>query len=369
MSVSVSRAPRIWLLLSDKLGDNAQVQLIADGLGLPYEVRRVYPLERYVYGKPRFRASLDHLDLRRSDPLQPPWPDLIITIGRRPSMAAMWVRKQSGGRTQIVLLGRPKRMLDQYALVIATSQYRLPERPNVLHLELPLMRVDEEAVDDAARRWAERLSGLGRPLTALLVGGPTKPFIFDAAVARSLARQALSISAGGTLYVTTSRRTPEPVVISLQNELAGKAHFYRWGDGDAENPYWALLGSADRFIVTGDSISMMMEVARLGKPLAIFSLPRRKGLLPELRQGLVDRLYPPAGTRVRGGVLQKLGDFLYGAGLVGYSRDLTTLHRILMEKGLAVPLGAPFPQGGRSLPDELPRVVARIKALLDLEDA
>ena len=41
----------------------------------------------------------------------------------------------------------------------------------------------------------------------------------------------------------------------------------------AENPYLALLGLADRFVVTSDSVTMMVEVARLGRPLAIFELP------------------------------------------------------------------------------------------------
>ncbi|MFQ5489022.1 MAG: mitochondrial fission ELM1 family protein [Gammaproteobacteria bacterium] len=356
--------PRIWLLLSDKLGDNAQVEIIAEALGLPYEIRRVYPLEQYVLGKPPFRPSLYHLDRERSDPLAPPWPDLIITIGRRPAMAAMWVRQQSGGRTKVVLLGRPKRMLEQYALVIATAQYCLPERPNVLHLDLPLMRGNEAAIAAATQRWQARLAGLPRPLTALLVGGPTKPFVFDAGVARELARQALAAAEGGTLYVTTSRRTPAPVVQALEEALSGRARFYRWGDAPEDNPYQALLGLADRFIVTGDSISMMVEVARLGKPLAIFALPRQQGPLAGLRQGLANLLHPPAGGEGRGGALRIVGDLLYRVGLVSYSRDLTALHRLLMEKGLAVPLGEPFPAGGAKVPDELPQVVARIRALL-----
>jgi hypothetical protein len=47
----------------------------------------------FVLGKPRYRPSLDHL----TEPLYPqaPWPDL-TDIGRRPSMAALWVRGQSG---------------------------------------------------------------------------------------------------------------------------------------------------------------------------------------------------------------------------------------------------------------------------------
>src|SRR5687768_10855719 len=39
---SVAPAPRVWLLIGDKLGDNAQVQVLADALGWPYEVRQVF---------------------------------------------------------------------------------------------------------------------------------------------------------------------------------------------------------------------------------------------------------------------------------------------------------------------------------------
>jgi len=357
--------PLIWLILSDKLGDNAQVEIIAEALGLPYEIRRVYPLEEYVLGKPRFKPSLYHIDPQRSDLLEPPWPDLVITIGRRPAMVAMWVREQSGGRSRVVLVGRPKRKLSQYALVIATSQYCLPARPNVLHLDLPLMRSDAAAIAAATARWQPRLATLPRPLTALLVGGPTKPFVFDERVARELIVKASAAAAGGCLYVTTSRRTPPQVVKAIQDALPVGAQFHRWEKGGKDNPYHALLGLADRFIVTGDSISMMVEVARLGKPLAIFSLPTQRGLIAALRNLLARRLHPaPGEERKNTGPMRHLGDLLYRLGLVNYSRDLSALHRRLIEQGLAVYLGAPFLPAGGQVPDELQRVAARIRALL-----
>ena len=95
-------------------------------------------------------------------------------------MAALWLRKQSGGRTKIVLIDKPDGLLDQFDLVVVNAAHRLPKRPNVLWLELPLMRTNAAAVAMAVTTWQPRLAVLPRPLIALLVGGPTGPFIFDA---------------------------------------------------------------------------------------------------------------------------------------------------------------------------------------------
>jgi hypothetical protein len=357
--------PRVWLVIGDKLGDNAQVEIIAEALGWPWERRQLVFRDKYVLGKPRFAPSLYHVDALRSDPLQPPWPDLVITIGRRPSMVALWIRKQSGQRTRIVLLGRPKRAFGEFDLIIATGQYRLPERPNVLHLDLPLMRVDEAAVAAAAADWTPRLARFPRPLVAVLVGGPTKPFVMDGKVASRLLEKVRGMIAetGGTLYISTSRRTPQAVVDVLEAVLPPGGVFYRWQTGGTENPYRGLLGLADRFVVTGDSVSMMVEVARLGKPLAIFPLPNQPGLISWARQALAERFHPPANSPGRGGLATRLGDLLYRLGIVGYSRDLTAVHRLLFRRALAVRLGDPFLTGGRKAPDELKDVVARIKAL------
>jgi mitochondrial fission protein ELM1 len=354
---------RIWLILGDKAGDNAQVRIVADTLGSPYAVKQLTFRRRYVIGKPRFRASLYHVDRAQSDPLEPPWPDLILTVGRRPSMAALWVKERARGQARLVVIGRPKRWLDRFDLVIAPPQFHLPRRPNVLHLDLPLMRIDAAAVAAAARAWRERCADLPRPLTALLVGGPTKPYRFDQAVAARLLADAWGVVQrdGGSLYVTTSRRTPTGVVEALEAGLPAGARLYRW-DGGGDNPYQALLGLADRFIVTGDSISMMVEVARLGKPLAILALPedrrasRLRGELGKRLAGMGDAQGPA--------IMRPLADLLYRLRIAKYGRDLTEIHRRLYAQGLAVPLGAPFQAPRTRPPDDLGRAVERVRALI-----
>ena len=360
-------SPRIWVLIGEKLGDNAQVLSIAEALGLPSEHKTIVMRDQFRFGKPHVKPSLYHIDADRSAALEPPWPDLVITIGRRLSMVALWIKEQSGGRTRTVLVGRPRRMLDRFDLVVTAAHYRLPARDNVLRLDLPLMRVDEQAVKTAARDWAPRFEALKRPIVAMLVGGPTKPVRFDAAVAADLMRRATAAAAemDGTLYITTSRRTPPAIVDVFEAALPDGAVLYRWGPEADENPYRGLLGLADCFIVTGDSISMMVEVARLGRPLAIFQQPPPVRALQRWVRSAGRHVHRDSRRVQARGPLHAAGDALYRLGLIGYSRDLTALHELMFARGLAVPLGQPFPPAGRRAEDELPLVVERVRALLN----
>ena len=104
-----AQAPRIWVVVGDKAGDNAQIEAVIERLPWRVEYRRLHFKKAFQKGKPPFFASLYHVDKPHSDALAPPWPDIVITIGRRPAMAALWIRRQSGNRTRIVLFGRPKR--------------------------------------------------------------------------------------------------------------------------------------------------------------------------------------------------------------------------------------------------------------------
>jgi mitochondrial fission protein ELM1 len=335
------------LVLGDKEGDNAQVRAIERALGWSCERRHVQMREPWVVGKPRVLPSLHHIDRARSDALEPPWPDLVITIGRRPSMVALWIAEQSGGRTKLVLVGKPSGMMRRFDLVIASAEINLPPFDNVVPITLPLMGVEEPRLAAAVEVWRARLAELPRPLVAFLIGGATRPFAFDRAVTERLIELARGVvAAGGTPYLSTSRRTAPTTVDALQAGLPAAARLYRWTPGDPDNPYLGLLGLADGFVVTGDSISMLVEIIRLRRPLGILEL-RPRGL---------GRLESALGKSIARGV--------HGLGFFDGTRDVPAFCRMLFERGFAVPAGAPLQPPWGEVPDDLGRVVARIRALM-----
>jgi mitochondrial fission protein ELM1 len=278
-------------------------------------------------------------------------------------MVALWIAAQSGGRTKLVLVGKPSGMMERFDLVIAGAEAQLPPLPNVLAITLPLMRVDPARVAAAGELWRPRLAALPRPLIGYLIGGPTGPYLYDDTVgARLLALVNQTAHDGGTPYITTSRRTPPALVETLRAGLPAAARLFQWAPDAADNPYLGLLATADGFVVTGDSISMMVEIARLGRPLALLDLPTgRLGALDQMRRALTRRLFAPDG---QAGLRRRLAALLHHSHLLTHTRDFRAFHRLLIERGLAVRAGEGFPPPHGQATDDLTLVAARIRGLL-----
>ena len=361
------QAPLIWYIAGDRLGDNAQVETLVAGLDLPIQRKYVCVKAPWIKGKPKVVPSLHHLDMEKSDVLEGPWPDLIITVGRRLSMVALWIQQQSGGRTRLVLIGKPSGLAKSFSLFITSAEVQMPPAQNLLKISMPLLRVDESRVRAAAEKWRDRLADLPRPLIGILVGGPTNPFVFNRKVENALVRTAVDVveKEGGTPYITTSPRTPERTIRVLREKLPPEARFFQWQADADDNPYHALLGLADGFVVTGDSISMLVEVAKLRRPLAIFPLPYGAlHKIDQLRRVGARWLYEPdTGARYDGirKWIRTIGGALH---ILPRTRDFTAIHKLLIGRGLAVPAGTPLraPQG--SVPNDLPLVAERIAGLI-----
>jgi len=362
-----SGRPRIWLVIGEKPGDNAQIMNLAEAVGWDYHVKMIFVKPRWVDGKPKVRPTLDPIDLDRSDSLEAPWPDLVITAGRRLSCVGLWIKRASAGKSRLVMIGKPRRMLDSVDLVIAASHYVMGSGPNVVRHDLPLMHVDPHMLENAAALWRDRLTDNLRPLTVLMVGGPIGGLRFDLETARDLFEKTLESvkGSGGSLYITTSRRTPTDVVKMLRRECPESVRLFEFSSEAlaSENPYHALLALADRFIVTTDSASMMVEVARLGRPLSIYPLEGRTGFFEAIfiALGLVRRRCPRKEPIFAGGLWARSMNRL---GRPVHNRDLSAIPRLLVEKSLASWLGDEWLEPAPFVDDELEEVAERIRALV-----
>lgn len=356
--------PRTWLVLGDKRGDNGQVETVAAGLPWPWERRFVQMRPQWVYGKPPVRPSLDHIDLEKSDALEPPWPDLILTIGRRPSSVALWIQRQSGGHSRIVYIGKPSTRVEHFDLVVVSGEILMPPLDNVMRTDLPLMRVEQDA--NELEQWRQRFAALPRPLVGFLLGGPTKPFVYDRDVLDRVLTLARGVSdaQGGTPYLTTSRRTPEWFADALEQDMPAGGQLFRWSATAPNNPYRGILGLADGLVVTADSISMLVEAIGLGRPAAILTLP--VGVTGRLDLARRDALAWLFATRDQGAgsMRQALARMLYRARLVYQSRNFPAFQRELVRTGQAVWAGQPFVKPTASPRADVRRIVERIQALM-----
>ena len=358
---SAHPGPRTWVLTGHKAGDNTQVLALAEALGWAFEVKQLRYRWYELVTNRLLGATLAGIDTTLSSPLQPPWPQLVITAGRRNEPVARWLRKQSGGRARLVHIGRPWAALDQFDLIITTPQYFLPERANVLHNQLPLHAVTGQRLSSAAPKWRERFSDLPRPWVAVLLGGDSGPFLFTAAKGERLGRlaSAMAREAGGALLVSDSARTPRAFFDAFCAQVNVPAHIYRWGMKPQDNPYLAYLALADRLVVTGESMSMLAEAAATHSPLYIFDPSDAAAAgVTAMRPWWLRRhnfRYRPLTHRLA----MRLGP-------ARMRRDVANIQRALVDSGRAVWLGQSFPHGAEFVPPpDLERASARVRALFE----
>ncbi|MEE8429356.1 MAG: mitochondrial fission ELM1 family protein [Gammaproteobacteria bacterium] len=349
------------MLIGRKAGDNAQVLALAEALGWPFEVKQMQYRPYELATNLILGDSLAGLVKRSSSPMVPPWPDLVISAGRRNEPVARWIKKSAGGIVRIVHFGRPWAALKHFDLLITTPQYGLPKRPNVLHNTLPLHHITPSKLAAAAQRWAPQFAYLPRPYIAVLVGGHSGHHTFSAGKARCLARQASALAREqeGSLLVTTSARTPGPVIDEMESAGDVPAYFFRWTPNVSENPYFGYLALADAFIVTGDSMSMLTEACASNKPVYIFDIAVA---------GWNSSGRTSVGTQGRRQFRAKAWLSWIATKLAPRRmvRDVGVIHRQLIAAGRAVWLGQRF-TNTLTIPalDDVVRATARVRQLFD----
>ena len=349
--------PVIWLIDAYRAGERGQVRALADALvtalGATVETKVLQYRQHVVMPHVLGQATLRGITEQSAGQLIGSWPDLVITSGVRNEPVCRWIRAQSAGKTRYVHVGRPWGPLKEFDLVVTTPQYRVPDHPNVLNNTLTLHGVDAGRIAAAHEASRDQFAGLPSPRIAVLVGGDSGPFTLGPRAAARLGHEASQIAKahGGSLMVTTSSRTRDSAVDALCQAITAPHYFHRWKPNDDANPYLALLGSADRLIVTADSIAMLSEACATGKSVMMFDLGGMRS--PESDE--------PRDLRV-GGLFYALLMRFFPQRL---SRDITLVHKQLRDSGAAVWTDEVIGTARVPAQTDMERAVARIAALLE----
>jgi hypothetical protein len=293
------------VLADDRPGNVNQALAVAEALAWPFLVKpiRYGPFARLP--NRLLGASLLGLTEAARAALAPPWPELVIAAGRRTAPVARWLKRRAPDAFLVQLMW-PGSARGFDLLAVPAHDDLAAERPEVIRTVGVPHRVTRERLAAAARELAPRLCALPRPRIACLVGGSNRAVRFRPSDALRLAHEASALAGarGGSLLVSTSRRTGEPCTAALARAIEVPRLLHRWSPGTdpTGNPYHGLLGAADAIIVTADSASMCSEACASGRPVFLFR---------------------PAG---------------------GASAKLARLHRALETTGHLRPLGAAWPE-------------------------
>lgn len=289
--------PRVWVLADDRPGNANQALGVAEALTWPFEVRRI----RYgpLAALPNFLLGARLLGLQdiARHALRAPWPDLVIAAGRRTAPVARWIRRQRPGAFLVQLMWPGSaRGLD---LVVVPEHDGRPAAPNVITTLGAPHRVAPAALARARAQLAPALAHLPRPYVVGLIGGASRHAAFTVEDALAMARRAAVLAAarGGSVLISTSRRTGTAAEDALEDlDLPAPVWLHRFSRG-GENPYLGLLGHAEAVVVSADSASMVTEACATGQPVFLVRPGGwRGGKLDRLHQRLTElgHLHDPA---------------------------------------------------------------------------
>ncbi len=278
VSVTEMRRIVVWAVSDGRAGMANQVLGIAEAIQrrIPASIitkrieieDRVDRLPRFMWGNPFDKLT------KESDKLAAPWPDVFIGCGRR----VVPFTKALKQHCFTVQTQDPRVNPEHFGMVVPPVHDGL-SGSNIMPIQGSPNRLSKERLKLEAQLLNMSLPRdiqFKDPYAAVLIGGPSKDYRWNKeAEELVLGSIAAAIQAGHFVLASTSRRTPRAFVERLRYAFK-PSKMWLW-DGEAvgpvDNPYFGMLGIADRILVTEESANMITEAAFTGKPVHLMELP------------------------------------------------------------------------------------------------
>ncbi|MCW2305809.1 mitochondrial fission ELM1 family protein [Rhodobium gokarnense] len=254
-----------WVVTSGHAGHQEPAIGVFEAMGIRPKVIRVAP------GAP-FRFLAPYGPAARHPKIAPPWPDVVLVSGRQSIPYARAIRKRSGGRTFTAVLQNPVAGIKGFDLVWVNEHDALCG-DNVIRTVTTPNRVNVARLKDGAAALRTHTPVLTDRVLGVVIGGSSRFYHFRAVEAEALGEALAKFATehGFSVAVTPSRRTGKANTDIVRDKLSGVPSWV-W-DGTGDNPYFGILGIAERLVVTCDSVNMLGEAAYTAKPIHAWRLP------------------------------------------------------------------------------------------------
>src|SRR3990167_6866660 len=263
------KLPLCWTITGNLPGTKSQVIGLAEAIGFPTihktcTRRCTWGWLGVSWGNPLKQLTSD------SDLLTPPWPDIVISCGRRVAPLALAIKKYSKEKIFCLHIQDPIFRHSDFDLIVAPEHDNLTG-PNVISTKGALHKVTKDKVNEGVKAYASLFKGLPHPYNVVLLGGSTNRYKMTREAVDELIANILRIRdiTKGSVLVTPSFRTPFREV--FRNILNSEPNIF-FAEIEKINPYFAMLGLADTIFVADDSVNMLCEACFTGKPTYVLPL-------------------------------------------------------------------------------------------------
>lgn len=266
----------IWILADNRPGTVSQSIGLAEEIGFDYKIINItynffVKIPNCFFSDSLLRlSSSSRKKFENLDYL----PSLVISSGRRSSPIALFLKKKSENKTKIIQIMNPNLDFSKFDFVILPKHDEADEtkHSNIITTIGALTKVRENVVISEQKKFAAEFDEIKKPKIALLLGGSSNKTKFEKDSAIKLAKisSEFAKNMGTKLLILNSRRTSNELTKAVKSNLDCDFKFFDWKEVRENNPYLAILGYADFFIITGDSVSMISECCSTGKPVYIF---------------------------------------------------------------------------------------------------
>ena len=269
----------------------AQGIAVAEAVGLPYSLKRVrvsgamrlVPARLQIHVPPARLLGF----VASNESLVPPWPRLIISIGRRSVPIALALKDVA--KAYALHIQNPKVPKHRFDLIAAPIHDGYTG-DNVVNTFGAVHSVTAERLAGAAQSFAAKNRSASPPAHRRAARRrELRPSPFRLSLPLRLAQRSPKPRATAADRCSLPRRDePRRRRCAPLWRLSAAFPIFVW-DGTGENPYYAFLASADAIVVTEDSVNMVTEAAGTGKPVYVQRLKGKSRRLSQFHELMRER--------------------------------------------------------------------------------